>query len=301
MYREYKPFDLSPYDHPDIYPGPRPSSSFIFYKGQAHRIEEQSGTLVEDCKVHVARHQGLIGTLAFSSEQLESVDDFLEKRNEVPVADRFPLLGYGSNVCLAQLAYKYALNPNLSDLIICLRAAITDSDIVYGSFLAPYGSLPAIIAPVDGAETEIWLTLVDREQFDHMTSTEGGSELREHTGGKCTLRTGERFEKVYGYYWPSALNIDGEMRRFCDITGRSPLKAEWESDMINWMKNAAGFDGTRELFIHKLRWDHGFHKKVNEILQSRHQQSFDHPDLVPAEKFDLIKEMNRTLDAEKES
>lgn len=295
MYREFKPFHLSPYDHPDIYPGPRPASSFIFYKGQAHRIEEKAEMTVENGRVHVAKQQGLLGTLAFSSEQLESVDAFLEKRNEAPVADRYPLLGYGSNICLAQLAYKYALNPNLSDLIICLRATMTDSDIVYGSFLAPYGSLPAIIAPVEGAETEIWLTLVDKKQFDHMTSTEGGSELREHTGGKCTLRTGENFEKVYGYYWPSALNVDGEMKRFCDIPGQSPLQAEWEADMINWMKDAVAFEGTREQFIHLLRWDHDFHRRVNRELHDHYEMSFQHSDLVPTDRFEVIRNMNRTM------
>ncbi|HET7657882.1 MAG TPA: hypothetical protein VFK37_06280 [Bacillales bacterium] len=293
MFREYKPFHLSPYDHPDIYPGPRPASSFIFYKGQAHRIEEQAGKVIEDCMVHIARQEGLLGTLAFSSEQMETVNAFLHSNNEASVEDRIPLLGYGSNVCLAQLAYKYALNPELSDTIICLRASMKDSDIVYGSFLAPYGSLPAIIAPVEGAETEIWLTLVDKEQFDHMTSTEGGYGLREHSGGKCMLRTGERFEKVYGYYNPSALLVDGEMRRFKDIPGRSPLKAEWEADLLNWLKDAIAFDGTRERFLHQLRWDHAFHKKVNEILHREHELFFEHSDLLKTEQFQLIKEMKR--------
>lgn len=294
MYKESKPFDLSPYDDPDIYPGPRPASSFIFYRGQAHRIEEQQGISVENCTVDVAQRDGMLGTLAFSSTERVSVVDFLEKENLAPVEERIPLLGYGSNVCIAQLAYKFGMVQEISDLIICLRATMRDSDIVYGSFLAPYGSLPAIIAPVENAETEIWLTLVDREQFDHMTSTEGGYELREHNAGKCVLATGERFEKVYGYYKGNALSVNGEMRRFYDIPGESPLKAEWEADMLDWLKDAAGFAGTRKLFIHKLRWDHSFHREINELLR-KHEILFEHKDLQPTNHFDIIGKMKRTI------
>ncbi|HEU5141324.1 MAG TPA: hypothetical protein VFT51_15225 [Bacillales bacterium] len=291
MFRESKPVDLSPYDHPDIYPGPRPASSFIFYNGQAHRIEEEN-TRLENCTVHVSQRDGLLGSLAFSSPELKSVEAFLEAKGAAPIQERVPLLGYGSNVCLAQLAYKYGMTPDGSDLIICLRARMKDSDIVYGSFLAPYGSLPAIIAPVKGAETEIWLTLVDKDQFAHMTSTEGGYELREHLEGKCVLETGERFEKVYGYYQPHALKCDGDMVRFCDISGNSPLPAKWEADMLDWLKDAVGFEGAREQFIHKLRWDYSFHRKVNEKLL-QYDTSFEHPDLQPTDQFDTIGEMER--------
>lgn len=294
MYKESKPFHLSPYDHPDIYPGPRPASSFIFYHGQAHRIEEKPRTIVENCLVNVAKRDGLLGTLAFSSTERLPVADFLKKEKQAPISDRIPLLGYGSNVCVAQLAYKFGMAKEISDLIICLRATMHDSDIVYGSFLAPYGSLPAIIAPVKKAETEIWLTLVDREQFDHMTSTEGGYELREHSGGKCLLKTGERFEKVYGYYKPTALSVDGEMRRFRDIPGVSPLEEAWEADMLDWLKDTAGFEGTRDLFIHKLRWDHSFHREINELLQ-KHEVLFEHPDLRSTDCFEVIGKMGRTL------
>ncbi|MFC7395198.1 hypothetical protein [Scopulibacillus cellulosilyticus] len=292
MYRESKPFNLSPYDHPDIYPGPRPVSSFIFYKGKAHKIEEEHGKAVEDCTIHISQRDDLLGTLAFSSTVKMTVKEFLKKEQAAPITERIPLLGYGSNVCLAQLAYKFGLTPDMSDLTICYRATIKDSDIVYGSFLAPYGALPAIIAPVTGAETEIWLTLVDQEQFDHMNSTEGGYGLREHRGGKCVLQNSERFEKVYGYYNPRALKVDGNMLRFKDIQGTSPLPEAWEADTLDWLKEAVGFEGSREHFIHKLRWDYSFHREVNKKLKS-HEMSFDHPDLAETDRFETIGEMKR--------
>ncbi|MBM7644902.1 hypothetical protein JOD45_001111 [Scopulibacillus daqui] len=298
MFRKSKPFDLSPYDHPDIYPGPRPVSSFIFYKGKAHKIEETYGTAVEDCIIHISERNDLLGSLAFASGEKMAVKDFLKKENAAPITDRIPLLGYGSNVCLAQLAYKFGLTPDMSDLTICFRAAMKDSDIVFGSFLAPYGALPAIIAPVSGTETEIWLTLVDQNQFDHMNSTEGGYGIREHRSRKCILQNGERFEAVYGYYHPRALKVNGDMIRFKDIPGTSPLPGAWEADILNWLKGKTGFDGSREHFIHKLRWDYSFHCMVNEKLK-KYEYAFDHPDLVETDQFKIIGKMKRDFVSER--
>ncbi|HET7628154.1 MAG TPA: hypothetical protein VFK44_07175 [Bacillales bacterium] len=294
MYKQYKPVHLSPYDHPDIYPGPRPSSSFIFFEGQAHRIEEIDGTAVEDGKVHVSRSGELSGTLAFSSPETTTVRAFLDACQAAPVEERVPVLGYGSNVCLAQLAYKFGMSGDDQGPIVCCRATMKDSDIVFGPFLAPYGSLPAVIAPVKGAETEVWLTLLDRSQFDHMTSTEGGMALREHDGGKCVLRTGERFAHVYGYYYPHALRVDGGWVRFKDIPGQSTLREAWEADMLDWLKQSTGFTGAREHFFHLLRWDYAFHLKVEQSLQA-FKDGFEHEDFLPCDVFRSIGEMERTF------
>jgi hypothetical protein len=223
-----------------------------------------------------------------------TVADFLAKEGEAPFHERIPLLGYGSNVCLAQLAYKFGMTPELNYTIVCFRASMKDSDIVYGSFLAPYGSLPAIIAPVKDAETEVWLTFLDRRQFEHMTSTEGLMELREHCGGKCVLKNGERFDKVYGYYYPHALAVDGELTRFQDIPGHSPLKAAWEANMLDWLKEMIGFEGYREHFIHLLRWDHSFHSKAEHALRE-YNLSFDHEDFTQTDDFKSLAQMKRSF------
>jgi hypothetical protein len=183
MYRENKPSHLSPYDHPDIYPGPRPWSSFMFYKGIAHRIEE-NGESFEESVIHLSHSEHMYGSFLSSNNTKTTIRDFLLHKNETPLRKRIPVLAYGSNVCLAQLLYKSSLNRNVSDMYICFRAMIKDTDVVYGSFLAPYGALPAIIAPVQGAETEVWVTFLEPDQLKQMNKTEGGYELREHTGGK---------------------------------------------------------------------------------------------------------------------
>ncbi|KPB04916.1 hypothetical protein [Bacillus sp. CHD6a] len=196
MYHEQKPFDVSPYDHPDIYPGPRPASSFLFWQGKAHRMEAGKGVPVEQHSIHFTNVDHVLGSLAFQSTHVKKVEEFL---GEGGLQSKVPVVAYGSNVCLAQLQYKFRLRPEEEDFMLCLKGAVTDSDIVYAPFLAPYGSLPAVIAPVEGAVCEVWLTFMDKKQLELINSTEKGYELRVHTGKKVRLDTGEVFENVYAY------------------------------------------------------------------------------------------------------
>ena len=277
MFQENKPFHLSPYDHPDIYPGPRIEHSFLFFQKQAHKIDEKNGVPFEQLSVHL------------SNTKTISLQDTLMERS---IDDKVPVIGYGSNACLAQLNYKFSLRPKEDDFTICMRATIEDSDIVYGPFLAPYGSVPAVIAPVKGAKTEVWINFMDKKQLQLMNSTEKGYELREHDGGKVTLVNGEVFEKVYAYYVPNALSWNGEWIRFKDIPGVSPLKSFWQADVLDEIKDSLAKDKTREEFIHLLRWDHTFKEEVKRYLASMSDE-FDHPDFHPCSDVYSLGEMNR--------
>ncbi len=277
MYRNNKPIHLSPYDHPDIYPGPRPSSSFVFHNGQAHRLELKKGQPLEKSAIHLSANNEIAGSLVTAGFEQAELAAYLDRYNFPHLEDRVPVVAYGSNVCLAQLQYKFSLDPSLNDPFIAIRSTITDSDIVYGSFLAPYGALPAVIAPVKGAETEVWVTLVDRNQLELVNRTEASYELRKHTGKKVVLENGQIFDTLYAYYYPKALKWDGTMTRYKDIPGNSPLPSVWESDMINRLKDEMKFNGTREEFIHSLRWDIDFKFRVNELLKQS-EELFNHPD-----------------------
>lgn len=292
MYQENKPFDVSPYDHPDIYPGPRPASSFLFWKGRAHRIEAEKGMPVEQQSIHFTDIDHMLGSLAFQSTQVKKVEEFFK---EGRFASKVPVVAYGSNVCLAQLQYKFRLRPEEDDFMLCLKGTVTESDIVYAPFLAPYGSLPAVIAPVKGAVCEVWLTFMDKKQLELINSTEKGYELRVHEGKKVRLDTGEVFEKVYAYYEPRALLWNGEMRRFKDISGHSPLQSVWQSEMLNELKLAVDHKGTREEFIHLLRWDRSYRDFVEVFLKDECTYAFDHPDWKAAETILPIGEMQRSF------
>ncbi len=293
MYRENKPIHIGPYDHPDIYPGPRPSSSFLYHDGSAHRIDEKENIPVEKQVVHYARGDEVSGSLAFSTAEQYTVEELLNNEGLSPIEDRIPLLAYGSNVCLAQLRYKFSLNPDLSDFILYFRAEIRDTDVVAGSFLAPYGALPAVIAPVDGAKVEVWVTFVDREQLELLNRTEGGYVLREHLNKKLTLKTGEEFERVYAYYYPHAYLRKGSLVRFTDIPGESKITSMWEADMLNELKAMLGYGGHREEFIHELRWNADLRTKVSTMLKG-FDETFDHPDWVEPKGFHTLKEMTRS-------
>lgn len=288
MYRNNKPIHLSPYDHPDIYPGPRPTNSFVFYKGIAHKIEENR--TFEDSMVHLSKTDDMYGSLVSESKEKLKVKDFLSNLNETPVEQRIPVIAYGSNVCLAQLVYKSSLNKNVSDLYICFRATIKDTDVIYGAFLAPYGALPAIIGPVEGAETEVWVTLLTRAQVELMNRTEGGYKLRTHHGSKVQLNMIEQIQTTYGYYYPKAFYMDDQYYRFPDVPGKSPLKAIWQADMLDTVKEVCKYTGTREEFIHQLRWDHYFRESVKNEL-NKYSRVFDHPDWVESETLLSINEI----------
>ncbi|WLD94082.1 hypothetical protein [Alkalihalobacillus sp. AL-G] len=294
MYRENKPIDVSPYDHPDIYPGPRPSSSFIYYEGKAHRIIEQKGVATEELIVEYSDSSSLLGSFAEHSNHRRSIGEFLHDEELLPIEERVPLVAYGSNVCLAQLRYKFNLNKGLNDFVLCLRGAMLDSDIVYGSFLAPYGSLPAIIAPVKEAVTEIWVTFVDPEQLEHMNRTEGGYVLREHKDEKIITANSEWFSRVYAYYYPHALELDDQWFRFRDIKGKSRLTASWQADMLDKMKQKFRFSGTREEFIHQLRWNTSFYREMQQWLK-QFDCKFEHPDWVEPEFVKTCGEIKRSL------
>ncbi|WP_456276024.1 hypothetical protein [Bacillus sp. AK128] len=284
MYRENKPLHISPYDHPDIYPGPRPWSSFLFYKGVAHRIEEQ-GESLEASVVHLAQSDQLFGSFLPSISTGMTVKDFLHHEGLTPLQKRIPVLAYGSNVCLAQLLYKANLNKNVSDLYICFRATIQDTEIVYGSFLAPYGAMPAIMAPHKGAETEVWVTFLEPEQLEHMNKTEGGYQLREHHLGKINMKVKEAVTRIYGYYCSKAFVYEDSQYRFPDIPGTSSLPAIWQADMLETLKNICHYKGTREEFIHLIRWNDVFRQKVGETLSQYEMLIDDHPDWRPTSTF----------------
>lgn len=294
MYKENKPIDVSPYDHPDIYPGPRPDSSFIYFEGKAHRIIEKKDVSIEDLTVEVSDSTSLAGSFQEPSDYTLSIGDFLHDNELLPLEERVPLVAYGSNICLAQLRYKFNLNKNLNDFVLNLRASMVDSDIVYGSFLAPYGSLPAIIAPVKDAMTEIWLTFVDPEQLEHMNRTEGGYVLREHRGKKLITANGEQFESIYAYYYPHALQLEEQWFRFKDIKGQSKVPAKWQADMIDLMRDRFGFGGTREEFLHQLRWNTAFYKEIQNWLK-QFDAHFEHPDWQEPKYIRKVGELKRSV------
>ncbi|WP_261130180.1 hypothetical protein [Bacillus sp. Marseille-Q3570] len=294
LYRENKPIDLSPYDHPDIYPGPRPDSSFIYYEGKAHRIIEKKGVSIEDLMVEYSDSDNLLGSFQDGSDYKFSIGDFLHEQELPPIEERVPLVAYGSNICLAQLRYKFNLNKDLNDFVLCLRSSMLDSDIIYGSFLAPYGSLPAIIAPVQNATTEVWLTFVEPAQLEHMNRTEGGYVLREHRGKKFITINGEQFESIYAYYYPHAFEFDRQWYRFKDIKGKSTLEAKWQAEMLDIMKNEFGFEGTREEFIHQLRWNIPFYREIQNWLK-QFDTHFNHPDWEEPKLIEPVGELRRSI------
>ncbi|WP_366657546.1 hypothetical protein [Fodinicurvata sp. EGI_FJ10296] len=85
---------------------------------------------------------------------------------------RIPVLAFGSNRAPAQLARKYQGWPTGTTIPVT-RALITGWDVVYGSHIASYGSLPACLYPSPGTMATIAVNWLTPSQLDRMHETEG--------------------------------------------------------------------------------------------------------------------------------
>ena len=274
MYTHNKPLHLSPYDHPDIYPGPSPSSSFLYYKDQAYPL---SGV------------QPLEKLQLNYNSKKQPLDAFLEQLGAAPLSDRYPMLSYGSNVCLAQLKYKFHLNPQISDLTIHIRGRIWDTDVIYASYIAKYGALPATLGPMKGARCQVWLSFLDEKQFRLITQTESVYSIARHQAKKLVLDNGLTPSEFYAYFYPDAFTFGRGFFRFPDIPATNTrAQAVWEAHMLQQISNLLGMD--RDFFIKEVRNKTGFRKQVQEFLRL-FSVPITHPDWELAKKIKKWKEI----------
>lgn len=251
MYTFNKPLHLSPYDHPDIYPGPTPNHSFIYMNNKAYRI-----TGFGNPSQLLVNYKG----------QLISIADLLKEQKVCPIEERYPVLSYGSNVCLAQLKYKYSLNPKLSDIVINLKGKLLDTDVIYAAYMTKYGALPAMLGPMKGVRCQVWLTFYDEPQFQHITQTESVYSIASHRAQKLMLECGVVPNEFYAYYFDRALSFDGSFYRFPDIPAAcSSAKEIWQAHMLQLMANT--FNMEREPFIESVKTNAIFRRFVQKNLQ----------------------------------
>lgn len=250
MYTFNKPLHLSPYDHPDIYPGPTPPYSFIYMNGTAYRLTGSGNP--SSLKLN------------YKGQKLK-IAEFLKDHNVSPLEERYPVLSYGSNVCLAQLKYKYNLKPTLNDIVINLKGDLRDTDVIYAAYITRYGALPAMLGPMKKAKCQVWLTFYDEEQLKLISSTESVYSLATHHGKKLFLDCGIRPAEFYAYYFERALTLDGSYFRYPDIPSKgSTAKGIWQAHMLQLLAAQFGLD--RENFIDLVRNNVEFRRSVQKAL-----------------------------------
>ncbi|RXT08147.1 hypothetical protein [Ammoniphilus sp. CFH 90114] len=278
MYTFNKPLHLSPYDHPDIYPGPTPKHSFIYMKGKAYPIMGSG-----DPSQLFIDFNGRTMTVA----------QFLKEQNVCPIEERYPILSYGSNICLAQLKYKYSLNPKLNDIVINLKGKLQDTDIIYAAYMTKYGALPAMLGPMEGAKCQVWLTLFDEQQFKHITHTEKIYSIASHREKKLKLSCGIKPVEFYAYYFNRALAYNGSFFRYPDIPAtNSSAKEVWQAHMLQLLSKS--FDLEREPFIDLVKTNVAFRRIVQRTLGLL-SVPIKHADWTPVKKMKKWKDISQGL------
>lgn len=83
--------------------------------------------------------------------------------------DARPILALGSNASPHQLARKFAAG---SGTIPVMRAQLAEYDIAHSAQFSAYGSVPATLVPMQGAQVALHITWLDKSQLAIMHATE---------------------------------------------------------------------------------------------------------------------------------
>jgi hypothetical protein len=115
-------------------------------------------------------------SFVFCGDHLRALDriDFdleLAGLAAAPLADRRPVLAYGSNACPAQLARKFG-NAACSPVIPMTRGWARNLAIGYSDHESRYGAVPATPVVSDGAYTEVFVAWLDPEQLSDLDESE---------------------------------------------------------------------------------------------------------------------------------
>lgn len=115
---------------------------------------------------------------------------------EVDLADRIPLLAYGSNAAPEVLSRKLAAAP---DPVPVLRTDLRDFDVVYSAHISRYGSVPATLRRSPGTEVRAFVAYLTSEQLRLVSATEPNYELARLDRPSCTLAEGDALAELNVY------------------------------------------------------------------------------------------------------
>jgi hypothetical protein len=107
---------------------------------------------------------------------------------EVGLAERIPLLAYGSNAAPDVLARKLAAAP---DPVPAIRTDLRDFDVVYSAHVSRYGAVPATLRRSPGTEIRAFVLYLTSEQLRLVSATEPNYELASFDRPSCTLEKGD--------------------------------------------------------------------------------------------------------------
>eukprot|EP00741_Cyanophora_paradoxa_P025215 tig00000350_g24340.t1 len=155
------------------YPYPRPASSFVFVDGEVYEVPDALARPSEEG----ARGEGVpVPRIRLDGRRAEGGGRRLAEvcsAEELDLARRTPVLGYGSNASPVQLERKF-MGGGARCVIPVMRAYLRDFDSVYTMIVTSYGSIPAGLQVSPGTDVCVYITYLDEPQLERMHETEGG-------------------------------------------------------------------------------------------------------------------------------
>ena len=168
------------------YPFDVPSCSFVYLDGETHAITCLDSEDWRAAKVQLGSRSLALEELAKSSSQLDE--------------PRIAVIACGSNASPQRLVQKYAHIANT--VVPTLRVTLHNYCVVYAAKYTEYGSVPATLLYVPGAQVEVFVNFLTLPQLQIMDGTEtlGISYNRPVlTDSVVELENGTQLSDVHAY------------------------------------------------------------------------------------------------------
>lgn len=134
-----------------------------------------------------------------TGKRFETLDRHLRSHGAQAMADRVPVLAYGSNANPGQLLRKFGSIDTSRHLVVGL-AALTGIEAVYTAMKGYYGSIPATVSLYGNERHLFAVTWLDGQQLSVMTETEPGYDFRWLSGDTHKISIHESKEPLAQVY-----------------------------------------------------------------------------------------------------
>ena len=149
---------------------------------------------------------------------------------EIDLAERTPLLAYGSNGSPEVLGRKLALS---ADPVLVEPAWLHDFDVVYSAHISPYGAVPATLQRSPGTAVRVAVLHLTPEQLTLLSATEPNYEPSTLEDVHCELADGTVRSELSAYLSRhGCLLIDGSEVALIAVPARDRRFAEMSEPQV---------------------------------------------------------------------
>lgn len=149
---------------------------------------------------------------------------------DIDLAERAPLLAYGSNGSPEVLGRKLALS---ADPVLVEPAWLHDFDVVYSAHISPYGAVPATLQRSPGTAVRVAVLHLTPEQLTLLSATEPNYEPSTLEDVHCELADGTVRSELSAYLSRhGCLLVDGSEVALIAVPARDRRFAEMSEPQV---------------------------------------------------------------------